>query len=52
MALEFKFGALDLLTDSTSSSACVSADSNMVVANVLSGVLGTTLVSNKVGVDT
>lgn len=51
MVLEFKFGVLDLLIDLIFSFVCVFVDLNMVVVNVLLGVLGIILVFNKVGVD-
>lgn len=51
MVLEFKFGVLELLIDLIFSYVCVFVDLNMVVVNVLLGVLGIILVFNKVGVD-
>lgn len=51
MVLEFKFGVLELLIDLIFSFVCVFVDLNMVVVNVLLGVLGIILVFNKVGVD-
>lgn len=51
MVLEFKFGVLKLLIDLIFSFVCVFVDLNMVVVNVLLGVLGIILVFNKVGVD-
>lgn len=51
MVLEFKFGVLELLIDLIFSFVCVFVDLNMVVVNVLLGVLGIILVFNKVGFD-
>lgn len=51
MVLEFKFGVLELLIDLIFSFVCVFVDLNMVVVNVLLGVLGIIFVFNKVGVD-
>lgn len=51
MVLEIKFGVLELLIDLIFSFVCVFVDLNMVVVNVLLGVLGIILVFNKVGVD-